>query len=201
MYIKLLIYKHMKYLKRYEKFINDVINNVDYNINKNITIVEKQVLNDFSVSFWDLSLNSSIFTEEEKCFIKENLMSVKVNLINEGWLSDQLVGVWNKAKEKGGEILNKIKNKIIIIKNYLVKLITDISKFIISMFNSIGKTILTKSNELKEKNKDNFEQIVKSKFNENKPDNDKLNNEVKQLKSTIEYITSSLKKLKHKLMS
>jgi hypothetical protein len=76
----------MKYLKRYESFMNQAFNDVNINIDKSLSIVEKQVLNDFSVSFWDLSLNSSVFTTEEKAFIKENLMSNKVDLVNEGWL-------------------------------------------------------------------------------------------------------------------
>jgi hypothetical protein len=72
----------MKYLKRYESFMNNVFNDVNINIDKSLSIVEKQVLNDFSINFWDLSLNSSVFTNEEKLFIKENLMSNKVDLVS-----------------------------------------------------------------------------------------------------------------------
>ena len=54
----------MKYLKRYESFINDAFEDVNINIDKSLSIVEKQVLNDFANSFWDLSLNSSVFTNE-----------------------------------------------------------------------------------------------------------------------------------------
>jgi hypothetical protein len=56
----------MKYLKRYEKFINESFNNVNINIDKSLIVIERKVLNDFSVDFWDLSLKSSVFTEEEK---------------------------------------------------------------------------------------------------------------------------------------
>ncbi len=38
----------MKYLKRYESFIDDAFRNVNMNIDKGLSIVEKQVLNDFS---------------------------------------------------------------------------------------------------------------------------------------------------------
>ena len=74
-------YQSMKYLKRYESFMNQAFNDVNINIDKSLSIVEKQVLNDFSVSFWDLSMNSSVFTNEEKTFIKENLMTNKVDLV------------------------------------------------------------------------------------------------------------------------
>ena len=97
----------MKYLKRYESFMNQAFDDVNINIDKSLSIVEKQVLNDFSVNFWDLSLNSSVFTEEEKSFIKENLMNNKIDLVNEGWLGDTLGTVWDKAKEVGGKIYDK----------------------------------------------------------------------------------------------
>ena len=40
----------MKYLKRYESFMNQAFNDVNINIDKSLSIVEKQVLNDFSIS-------------------------------------------------------------------------------------------------------------------------------------------------------
>lgn len=182
----------MKYLKRYESFINDAISNVNYDVNKNIIIVEKQILNDFSVSFWDLSLNSSVFTDEEKSFIKENLTSIKVDLVNEGWLSDTLSNVWNRAKEEGGKVWDKIKNKISIIKKFIVKIVADIAKFIISMFKSIGNSILSKSQKLKEQNKDKFTQAVKSALSK-KPNAIELKNEIQQLKATFEHLSTSIK--------
>jgi hypothetical protein len=112
----------MKYLKRYESFMDKAFNDVNFNIDKNLSIVEKMVLNDFSVNFWDLSLNSSVFTEEEKSFIKENLMSNKVDLVNEGWLGDTLGQVWDKAKEVGGKVWDKVKSKITIIKDNIKNL-------------------------------------------------------------------------------
>lgn len=182
----------MKYLKRYESFINDAISNVNYDVNKNIIIVEKKILNDFSISFWDLSLNSSVFTDEEKSFIKENLTTIKVDLVNEGWLSDTLSNVWNRAKEEGGKIWDKIKNKISIIKKFIVKIVEDIAKFIINMFKSIGDSIISKSQELKDASKGKFEQVVKSALSK-KINEVELKNEIQQLKATVEHLKISIK--------
>ena len=62
----------MKYLKRYNKFLEKNIENID----KHLRIVEKEVLGDFSDSFWEMSLNSSSFSIQEKLFkieIYENI--------------------------------------------------------------------------------------------------------------------------------
>ena len=139
----------MKYLKRYERFVNENVRAVVKNIDKELMIVEKQVLNDFSGSFWDMSLRSKVFTEEEKNFIKENLLSVKVDLVNEGWLSDTLTGVWDKAKEVGGKIWDKVKSKITAIKENIKNLCSGIAEFVKSFFKSIGEGISTKAAAMK----------------------------------------------------
>ena len=143
----------MKYLKRYESFINDAFEDVNINIDNGLSIVEKQVLNDFANSFWDLSLNSSVFTNEEKQFIKENLLTTKVDLVNEGWLGDTLSNVLDKAKEVGGKIWDKVKSKITIIKDNIKNLVSGIGDFIKNMFKSIGNSIITKSTALKDKDR------------------------------------------------
>ena len=178
----------MKYLKRYEKFINDSFDNININIDKSLIIIEKQVLNDFSVNFWDLSLNSSVFTDEEKSFIKENLMNNKVDLVNEGWLGDTLGQVWDKAKEVGGKVWDKVKSKITIIKDNIKNLVFGIADFIKNMFKSLGNTVVTKASELKEKIKTEFPTKVKSILDQKKPDEKELTGEVNELKSTYEHL-------------
>ena len=178
----------MKYLKRYESFMNQAFNDVNINIDKSLSIVEKQVLNDFSVNFWDLSLNSSVFTEEEKKFIKENLMTNKVDLVNEGWLGDTLGAVWDKAKEVGGKIYDKVKEKITIIKDNIKNLVSGIADFIKNMFKSLGNSILTKSAALKDKIKTEFPTKVKAILDQKKPDPKVLKNEIDQLKSTFDHL-------------
>jgi phage-related protein len=182
----------MKYLKRYESFMNQAFNDVNINIDKSLSIVEKQVLNDFSVSFWDLSLNSSVFTTEEKTFIKENLMTNKVDLVNEGWLGDTLGNVWDKAKEVGGKIYDKVKSKITIIKDNIKNLVSGIADFIKSLFKSLGNTIATKSKAVYAAVKPKFESTVKMTFAKKKPDPKVLKNEIDQLKVTVEHLKNSI---------
>lgn len=178
----------MKYLKRYESFMNQAFNDVNINIDKSLSIVEKQVLNDFSVSFWDLSLNSSVFTTEEKAFIKENLMTNKVDLVNEGWLGDTLGAVWDKAKEVGGQVWDKVKSKITIIKDNIKNLVSGIADFIKNMFKSLGESIVTKSTALKDKVKTEFPTKVKAILDQKKPEPKVLKNEIDELKATYDHL-------------
>ena len=60
----------MKHVRNYKSFVKD--------IHKQVPIIEKQIFSDFSNSIWDMSLRSSIFTNGEKEFIKENLISYKI---------------------------------------------------------------------------------------------------------------------------
>jgi hypothetical protein len=182
----------MKYLKRYESFMDNVFNDVNINIDKSLSIVEKQVLNDFSINFWDLSLNSSVFTNTEKKFIKENLMSNKVDLVNEGWLGDTLGQVWDKAKEVGGKVWDKIKSKITIIKDNIKNLVSGIADFIKNMFKSLGNSIITKSGALKDKVKTEFPAKVKAILDQKKPDKKELATEIQQLKATYEHLKLSI---------
>jgi gas vesicle protein len=182
----------MKYLKRYESFMDNVFNDVNINVDKSLSIVEKQVLNDFSINFWDLSLNSSVFTNEEKKFIKENLMSNKVDLVNEGWLGDTLGTVWDKAKELGGKVWDKIKSKITIIKDNIKNLVSGIADFIKNMFKSLGNSIVTKSTALKDKVKTEFPAKVKAILDQKKPDEKELTTEIQQLKATYDHLKLSI---------
>lgn len=182
----------MKYLKRYESFMNNVFTDVNINIDKSLSIVEKQVLNDFSINFWDLSLNSSVFTNEEKSFIKENLMSNKVDLVNEGWLGDTLGAAWDKAKEVGGKVWDKIKSKITAIKDNIKNLVSGIADFIKNMFKSLGNAIVTKAGALKDKVKTEFPAKVKAILDQKKPDEKELTTEIQQLKATYDHLKNTI---------
>lgn len=182
----------MKYLKRYETFMNNVFTDVNINIDKSLSIVEKQVLNDFSINFWDLSLNSSVFTNEEKSFIKENLMSNKVDLVNEGWLGDTLGAAWDKAKEVGGKVWDKIKSKITAIKDNIKNLVSGIADFIKNMFKSLGNAIVTKAGALKDKVKTEFPAKVKAILDQKKPDEKELTTEIQQLKATYDHLKNTI---------
>jgi gas vesicle protein len=182
----------MKYLNRYDVFFNENFKHINKNIDNSLLVVEKQVLNDFSDSFWDMSLRSSVFTDDEKKFIKENLLSIKVDLVNEGWLGDTLTTVWDKAKEVGGKVWDKVKSKITIIKDNIKNLCTGIADFIKAMFKSIGSSITNKVTLLKEKIKGEFPDKVKVVIDKNKPKDEELGSELKQLKSTYDHLSKSV---------
>jgi hypothetical protein len=183
----------MKYLKRYEKFMNENVKTVIKNIDKDLMIVEKQVLNDFSISFWDMSMRSSVFTEDEKVFIKENLLSIKVDLVNEGWLTDTLSDVWDKAKEVGGKVWDKVKNKITIIKNNIKNLCTGIADFVKEFFKSIGTSITAKIATLKAATSKDFPAKVKELLAKKPLDKEATTTEIGQLKSTCGHLTDAIK--------
>ena len=183
----------MKYLKRYEKFMNENVKTVIKNIDKDLMIVEKQVLNDFSISFWDMSMRSSVFTEDEKVFIKENLLSIKVDLVNEGWLTDTLSTVWDKAKEVGGKVWDKVKSKITIIKNNIKNLCTGIADFVKEFFKSIGTSITDKIALLKAATSKDFPEKVKEVLAKKPLDKEKAKTEIGELKQTCEHLSTAIK--------
>lgn len=119
----------MKYMKGYQRFVNESKKAIE----KNSMIVEKQVLSDFSEDFWNLCLKSSVFTNEEKLYIKDNLSDKKVSLLNEEW--DWLNKAVDWAKDKGEKMFNFVKDKIEAVKNGL-------KDFVVSMI-SFAKNILT----------------------------------------------------------
>ena len=81
----------MKYVRNYKSFVK--------NIHKQVPIIEKQIFSDFSNSIWDMSLRSSIFTNDEKEFIKENLISYKIDLLKEEFgIKDFFKTVYDNGK-------------------------------------------------------------------------------------------------------
>lgn len=96
----------MKHIRNYSSFIKES----KKQIVKNGIIVEKQVLKEFSSDFWGLCLRSSVFTADEKAYIKENLSEKKVSLLNEEW--DWLDKAVDWAKEKGEKMLSFVSDKI-----------------------------------------------------------------------------------------
>jgi len=182
----------MKYLKRYESFLNDALNGMNKNIDSRLMIVEKNVLNDFSGSFWEMSIKSSVFTNEEKKFIKENLTTYKVDLVNEGWFGDMITKVYTSAKEKGKEIFAKIKEKIIKIKDGIKDLVGGIADFIKSLLASLAKKVTDGIKPLHDKVKDEFPKKVKETFAKKKPDPKELDKEIGELKTTYEFLKTKM---------
>jgi hypothetical protein len=182
----------MKYLKRYEQFLDETLSGANKNIDSRLMIIERSVLNDFSGSFWEMSMNSSVFTNEEKKFIKENLTTYKVDLVNEGWFGDMITKVYTKAKEKGKDVFAKIKEKIIKIKDGIKSLVGGIADFIKNFLSSLAKTATSKVKPLHDKVKDAFPAKIKETFSKKKPDPKELDKEIGELKSTYEFLKAKL---------
>jgi hypothetical protein len=164
----------MKYVKDYNKFVKESKKSIE----KNAKLVERQVLNDFSKDFWNLCTKSTIFTNEEKQFITENLSSSQVRLNEEWEWLDKAVGY---AKEKGGKVLDTIKSRI-------EKLVGGIKQFVASMvemaknlWSSMITGVKKLSKELSTKHKENIKDLI-----EKAPEKEKMD-EFGQLKSTLQH--------------
>ena len=120
----------MKHVRNYKSFVKD--------IHKQVPIIEKQIFSDFSNSIWDMSLRSSIFTNDEKEFIKENLISYKIDLLKEEFgIKDFFQKVYDNGKKAGGKLFSTIKEKLLKIKEGMKSLISGVVKF----FESIIKNL------------------------------------------------------------
>ena len=120
----------MKHVRNYKSFVKD--------IHKQVPIIEKQIFSDFSNSIWDMSLRSSIFTNSEKEFIKENLISYKIDLLKEEFgIKDFFQTVYDNGKKVGGKLFSTIKEKLLKIKEGMKSLISGVVKF----FESIIKNL------------------------------------------------------------
>lgn len=164
----------MKYVKGYHRFLKESKQQME----ENAIIVEKQVLNDFSKDFWNLCIKSSIFTEEEKKFITENLTSSEVKL-NEEW--EWLDKAVTYAKDKGGKVLDTIKSRI-------EKLAGGIKQFVASMVEmakNIWSAMITGvqkfAKELSSQHKENVKGLI-----EKAPEKERMD-EFNQLKSTLQH--------------
>ena len=112
----------MKHVRNYKSFVKD--------IHKQVPIIEKQIFSDFSNSIWDMSLRSSIFTNDEKEFIKENLISYKIDLLKEEFgIKDFFKTVYDNGKKAGGKLFSTIKEKLLKIKEGMKSLISGVVKF------------------------------------------------------------------------
>jgi len=171
----------MKYLHTYEKFINESFNLTSKQIDSRLMVIERQVLKNFSKNFWSLSLNSEVFTIDERVFIKEQLINYKIDSLNEGWLGDLTTNVWNTAKEKGEKIFNKIKEKIDLVKNNFKAFVSGITSFVKDIVNGFKK-ILVPTKDIIDKIK------AKVKINPDKLKEKEVTAEMGQLKETTVWI-------------
>ena len=135
----------MKYIRNYHSFVKESKREID----KNALVVEKKVLNEFSSDFWCLCLRSSIFTNEEKVYIENNLSNKKVSLLNEEW--EWLDKAVDWAKEKGEKTLGFVSDKIKAVKNGLKDFVSSMIDFAKKIFLSGINGVLNQAAKFKQK--------------------------------------------------
>ncbi len=167
----------MKYIRNYHSFIKESKKQIE----KNGLVVEKQVLNEFSTDFWGLCLRSSIFTNEEKNYIENNLSNKKVSLLNEEW--DWLDKAVDWAKDKGEKMLNFVSDKIKAVKNGLKDFVSSMVAFAKKILMNGLNSALTQAAKFKQKVSGDGK--VKKQIEELDPEKSK--NEIEDLKKTFQF--------------
>jgi hypothetical protein len=171
----------MKHVRNYKSFVKE--------IHKQVPIIEKQIFSDFSNSIWDMSLRSSIFTNSEKEFIKENLISYKIDLLKEEFgIKDFFQTVYDNGKKVGGKLFSTIKEKLLKIKEGMKSLISGVVKF----FESIIKNLFN----ISERNVKNITTQFKSPIDkkivelitQKKIDKEDLKSDLGNVKQTTEFL-------------
>lgn len=166
----------MKYLNNYNRFMKSL----EKEINKSSSKLESKLISDLSENFWELSLKSKIFDEEDKIFISENLMNYKVDMLNESWFSD----LWDDAKDLWKKGKKWVKEKI-------QQIIDNVSAFAKSAIEFIKKIITGIKDYLKKtytslvnKNKDKIQEDLKK-------DPEKLKKEGSEFKETLDWMSKN----------
>jgi hypothetical protein len=167
----------MKYVRDYNSFVR--LSKKE--IGKNASLVEKQILNEFSSDFWNLCMKSRVFTENEKLYIQNNLVNEKVSLIKEEW--EWLDKAVNWAKEKGEKMLDFVKDKIKSVKEGLKGFVSSMVSFAKSLFTSGINYALVQAAKFKEKV--SGEGKVKKQIEDLDPQKSKA--EVSDLKKTFQF--------------
>lgn len=174
----------MKHIRNYNSFIKSV--------KKQIPIVEKQIFNDFSNSIWDMSLRSSIFTNEEKDYIKENLLGLEVDFLKEEFgLRDFFKTVYDNGKKAGGKLFNTIKDKLLKIKEGMKSLISGVVKFFEAILAGLFKVSQNSVKNITTQFRDPFnKKVVELITKDKKLTKEDLVSDLKDVKTTTQFLTT-----------
>jgi hypothetical protein len=167
----------MRYIRNYNSFIKESKKQIE----KNGLLVEKQVLNGFSSDFWNLCLRSSVFTNEEKNYINNNLINNKVSLLKEEW--EWLDKAVDWAKDKGDKMLNFVTDKIKAVKDGIKDFVSSMVSFAKKVLMSGLNFALTQG--LKFKQKVSGDAKIKKQIQDLDPEKSK--NEIGDLKKTFQF--------------
>lgn len=140
----------MKRIHTYKGFIKESIKQID----KQTLIIEKQLINEFSNNFWSLCNNSTVFTNEEKQFINNQLVSEKVDLLKEEWkFLDKAVDYF---QDKSKEIKDRFTTKLKALKDSISSYVQSVKEFAKKIFFALLDGVKSKANEVIKKHKDDF---------------------------------------------
>lgn len=171
----------MNYIRDYKSFVKSV--------RKQVPIIEKQIFNQFSNSICEMSLRSSVFTEDERLFIKENLMNHKFDLLKEEFvIKDFFKDVYDNSKKVGGKMFSTIKEKLLKIKEGMKSLISGVVKF----FESIIKSLFNISQNNVKNITTQFKQPIDNKIvellSQKKINKEELKNDLSNIKQTTDFL-------------
>jgi hypothetical protein len=166
----------MSFIKDYKSFVKEQKKYV----NKQSVIIEKELYQDLSESFWTLCLRSEIFDADEKNLIVNHFSSRKVDLLKEEWeWLDKAVGY---VKDKGGKILSKFKERIDRVVNGISSFVKSIMTFCKNIFMGMLNGAIKAGKKFATEKKD----VVEKKMAE--ADKKKIDDEMPNLKKVFNYL-------------
>jgi hypothetical protein len=171
----------MKHVRNYKSFVKE--------IHKQVPIIEKEIFSDFSNSIWVMSLRSSIFTNGEKEFIKENLVNYKIDLLKEEFgIKDFFQTVYDNGKKVGGKLFSTIKEKLLKIKEGMKSLISGVVKFFESMIKKLFNLSQDNVKNITTQFKSPIDKKIVELITQKKIDKEELKSDLGDVKETTEFL-------------
>lgn len=166
----------MAYIRDYRSFIKEQKKYAD----KQSIIIESRIYNELSENFWSLCLESKVFDEVEKKFIKNELIDSKFNLIKEEWeFLDKAV---KYVKDKGEKFVNSFKERVKKIIDGISWFVKGIMAFCKNVFLGMLNGALELGKKLSVSKKKEIDAKLKS------TDETKLKDEIPNLKKVFNYL-------------
>lgn len=170
----------MKVIKNYKEFIRESKKNATEVAKK----VESQIYSEYSKDFWNLALKSKIFNDEEKLFIKEELINTEINLnnLNENFL----IKGWNWLTNKSSEFFNWFLDKIKSIRKGISTYVRGIKDWVVKFITNLYKSLVDTTKNLFSSKEKELEEKLKA-----EKDQEKLSGELFGISKMIEWWAKS----------
>lgn len=166
----------MSYIRNYKSFLKEQSKYAD----KQSTIIKSNIYKELSSNFWSLCLESQVFDDNEKNFIKNELLQSKVNLIKEEWeFLDKAV---KYVKDKGEKFVNSFKERVKKIIDGISWFVKGIMSFCKKVFIGMLNGALNLGKKLSGTKKTEIEKKLKS------TDQNTLKDEIPNLKKVFNFL-------------